>query len=154
MTTLLALVKPSNVATYFQKINLQKIDLQKMLSISAMSSISLLLSNCSIPESTTKPTAASTSQPAIADVTVQTTSVSDNIQNQPVSFQKIEVVKGLERPWAMAWLPDQTMLITERVGRVQMLQNGKLQQVPLSFPNLYVAGQAGLMDIALHPKFS
>jgi glucose/arabinose dehydrogenase len=85
---------------------------------------------------------------------VQTTSVSDNIQNQPVSFQKIEVVKGLERPWAMAWLPDQTMLITERVGRVQMLQNGKLQQVPLSFPNLYVAGQAGLMDIALHPKFS
>ena len=154
MTTLLALVKPSNVATYFQKINLQKINLQKMLSISAMSSISLLLSNCSIPESATKPTAASTSQPAIADVTVQTTSVSDNIQNQPVSFQKIEVVKGLERPWAMAWLPDQTMLITERVGRVQMLQNGKLQQVPLSFPNLYVAGQAGLMDIALHPKFS
>ncbi|PZU95321.1 MAG: hypothetical protein DCE90_12990 [Pseudanabaena sp.] len=113
-----------------------------------MVSISLMLSNCSTSNS------ASTPAPAIADVTVQATSVSDNGQDIPVNFQKVEVVKGLERPWAMTWLPDQTMLITERVGRVQMLQNGKLQQVPLNLPNLFVSGQAGLMDIALHPKFS
>lgn len=144
MPPLLVSVKSSNVGNYFQKINFRK-----LLNISALFSLSLILSNCSTPEST------STSQPASVDVVVQATPISDNIQNLPaVSFQKIEVVEGLERPWAMAWLPDQSMLITERVGRVQMLQNGKLQQISLSIPNLYVAGQAGLMDIALHPKFS
>jgi len=143
MTPSLALVKPSDVANYFQKINLRKI-----LNIGAMVSTSLILSNCSTPESV------STSPPAIADVTVQATAVSDNGETRQVNFQKVAVVSGLERPWAMAWLPDQTILITERVGRVKMLQNGKLQHFPLSIPNLFVAGQAGLMDIALHPKFS
>lgn len=72
----------------------------------------------------------------------------------PKGYQKVTVIENLERPWGMAWLPDGSMLITERAGRVKLWQNGKVQPVALELPNLFASGQGGLMDIALHPQFS
>lgn len=46
-------------------------------------------------------------------------------------FQKVTVVQGLEHPWSIAWLPDGTMLLTERPGRLRIVRNGKLNQIPL-----------------------
>ena len=72
----------------------------------------------------------------------------------PKGYQKVTVIENLERPWGMAELPDGSMLITERAGRVKLWQNGKVQPVALELPNLFASGQGGLMDISLHPQFS
>jgi glucose/arabinose dehydrogenase len=68
----------------------------------------------------------------------------------------VEVVtKGLERPWAMAFLPDGSMLVTERTGHLRHIVDGKLDPVAISgLPPINPSGIGGLMDIALHPSFA
>ncbi len=64
------------------------------------------------------------------------------------------IVRGLEHPWSMAWLPDGSILITERPGRLRTVKNGVLlPQAIAGLPNIYAQGQGGLMDISLHPQF-
>jgi glucose/arabinose dehydrogenase len=48
------------------------------------------------------------------------------------SFRVVEVVKGLEQPWSLAFLPDGRMLVTEKAGRLRMIANGKLEQQPIA----------------------
>lgn len=92
---------------------------------------------------------------AIASPIAQTPKASPKTSSKaPKGYQKVTVIENLERPWGMAELPDGSMLITERVGRVKLWQNGKVQPVALELPNLFASGQGGLMDIALHPQFS
>src|SRR3989442_5233122 len=70
---------------------------------------------------------------------------------------KVSVVtKGLSHPWSLAFLPDGSILITERAGRLRILRNGVLDPAPVAgTPQvLSRATMAGLMDIALHPNFA
>jgi aldose sugar dehydrogenase len=65
------------------------------------------------------------------------------------------VTKGLVHPWALAFLPDGSMLVTERPGRIRMIRDGVLDPKPLDgVPRARTNGNGGLMDIALHPKFA
>ena len=65
------------------------------------------------------------------------------------------VTKGLVHPWSMVWLPDGSMLVTERPGRLRVIRNGKLEAQPVSgVPKVFSVQLAGLMDVALHPKFA
>jgi glucose/arabinose dehydrogenase len=65
------------------------------------------------------------------------------------------VIKGLSHPWALAFLPDGSILITERPGRLRILRDGKLDPKPISgVPAVRTIGNSGLMDVALHPKFA
>ncbi len=65
------------------------------------------------------------------------------------------VTGGLEHPWSIAWLPDGTALLTERAGRLRVLRDGRLDPVPVAgLPEIFVAGQGGLLDVALHPDFA
>ncbi|PYQ82534.1 MAG: hypothetical protein DMG03_17260 [Acidobacteria bacterium] len=66
------------------------------------------------------------------------------------------VTKGLSHPWSLAFLPDGSILITERVGRLRVVRNGVLDPTPVpGTPQvLSRATMAGLMDIALHPDFA
>jgi len=66
------------------------------------------------------------------------------------------VTKGLSHPWSIAFLPDGTTLITERVGRLRAVRNGVLDPNPVAgIPPVHSFGtMAGLMDIALHPRFA
>lgn len=65
------------------------------------------------------------------------------------------VTKGLSHPWALAFLPDGSMLITERPGRLRIVRDGKLDPRPIAgVPSVLTIGNSGLMDIALHPKFA
>jgi glucose/arabinose dehydrogenase len=79
--------------------------------------------------------------------------------------QKIRVVvvtKGLNYPFSMTWLPDGTMLVTERMGKLRIIRNGKLDPQPVAgVPMNYGAGESGLpgavhglMDIVLHPQYA
>lgn len=66
------------------------------------------------------------------------------------------VTKGLSHPWNLTFLPGgSTMLITERAGRIRVIKDGKLDPTPISgVPPVHAVRLSGLMDIALHPKFT
>jgi glucose/arabinose dehydrogenase len=64
------------------------------------------------------------------------------------------VVGGLAHPWGMAWLPDGTLLVTERPGRLRLVRENGLAPEPVSgLPEIFVSGQAGLLDVAVDPDF-
>ncbi len=68
---------------------------------------------------------------------------------------RLIVTKGLNQPWSMAFLPDGSILITERPGRLRIVRNGVLDPNPIAgVPRVQAQGLAGLMDLALHPRFS
>ena len=65
------------------------------------------------------------------------------------------VAKGLEHPWALAFLPDGRILVTERPGRLRIVdRNGRLSQPLSGVPKVYAQGQGGLLDVAVDPKFA
>lgn len=65
------------------------------------------------------------------------------------------IAEGLDHPWSLAFLPDGSMLVTEREGRVRLIENGLLVERPLSgVPPVFVRSQAGLFDVLLDPNFS
>jgi aldose sugar dehydrogenase len=65
------------------------------------------------------------------------------------------VARDLSHPWGMTWLPSGEMLVTERPGRLRIVRNGTLDPTPISgLPRMHVRGLAGLLDVALHPKFA
>ncbi len=65
------------------------------------------------------------------------------------------VTKGLVHPWSLAFLPDGSMLVTERPGRIRVVRDGALNPKPIGgVPEPRTKGNGGLMDIALHPKFA
>jgi glucose/arabinose dehydrogenase len=68
---------------------------------------------------------------------------------------RLTVTKGLNQPWSMAFLPDGGILVTERPGRLRIVHNGVLDPNPIAgVPQVQAQGLAGLMDLALHPRFS
>jgi glucose/arabinose dehydrogenase len=55
----------------------------------------------------------------------------------------------------MAFLPDGRMLVTEKAGRLRIVKDDRLDPQPVAgLPEVAVVGQGGLMDVALHPRFS
>ena len=82
---------------------------------------------------------------------------------KPVRFataegQDIEVVtlvRGLKRPWSLAFVSPDTMLVTERDGQLRVVRGGKLDPQPVAgLPEILAARLTGLMDLALHPDFA
>ena len=68
---------------------------------------------------------------------------------------RVMVTKGLNQPFSMAFLPDGNILITERPGRLRIVRNGVLDPNPVAgVPQVQAQGLAGLMDLALHPRFA
>lgn len=63
------------------------------------------------------------------------------------------VVSGLEVPWAITFTPDGLMLITERPGRVRVVEKGKLRPEAMTIADVETTGEAGLMDLILHPEY-
>ena len=75
----------------------------------------------------------------------------------PIPGPKFRVValKGLQRPYALAFLPDGGVLITERAGRLRIVRNNVLDPQPISgMPAVLDRNLKGLNDIALHPDFA
>jgi glucose/arabinose dehydrogenase len=66
------------------------------------------------------------------------------------------LVEGLEHPWGLAFLPDGRMLVTERPGRLRIVnKDRKLDGEPVTgLPAITPHGQGGLLDVALHPRFA
>ncbi len=66
-----------------------------------------------------------------------------------------EIARGLEHPWGLAFLPDRRMLVTERPGRLRLVdRNGRVSEPLAGVPEVQAGGQGGLLDVALSPRFA
>lgn len=63
------------------------------------------------------------------------------------------VVEDLNNPWGMTWLPDGSMLITEKAGTLLHVKDGVKKEIG-NIPAIYNRGQGGFLDIALHPNYA
>jgi glucose/arabinose dehydrogenase len=68
---------------------------------------------------------------------------------------KLEVVaKGLETPWGLAFLPGDRLLVTERPGRLRIVEKGNLLPPVTGIPEVWVAQDGGLFDVEVHPDYA
>ena len=82
-------------------------------------------------------------------------SQSARAQAAGAGFRLVELTGGLEYPWSLAFLPDGRMLVTERDGRLRLVEGGRLVERPVDgVPEVVASGQGGLLDVALHPRFA
>ena len=69
-------------------------------------------------------------------------------------FRVNTLVRGLDHPWGLAFLPGGDMLITERPGRLLRIDGKSLQRRSVKgLPAIAAVGQGGLLDVTLHPGF-
>ncbi len=66
----------------------------------------------------------------------------------------VEEVAQFNEPWAMTFLPDGRLLVTEKRGRVKLLEIGGRATNISGVPEVDYGGQGGLGDIVLHPDFA
>ena len=67
----------------------------------------------------------------------------------------VTITAGLEHPWGMAFLPDGRVLVTERPGRLRIVErDGKTGPPIAGVPAVDANGQGGLLDVALDPAFA
>ncbi|MCG6137552.1 MAG: PQQ-dependent sugar dehydrogenase [Nostoc sp. LLA-1] len=76
--------------------------------------------------------------------------VTESSQYQDIRV--VEIAGGLEHPWAVAILPDGRFLVTERPGRLNIVDKGKVIQVS-GVPKVNAENQGGLLDVVLHPNY-
>ncbi|MBP6900940.1 MAG: PQQ-dependent sugar dehydrogenase [Burkholderiaceae bacterium] len=73
----------------------------------------------------------------------------------PLALKVVTVAHGLVHPWALAFLPDGRMLVTERPGRMRIVGTDGKPGAPLpGLPPVVAEGQGGLLDVVLDPKFA
>ena len=85
-------------------------------------------------------------------------SCGQNLENEvntesEIRFSAELFVDQLQSPWGMAFLPDGSMLITEKSGEIIHFKNGKKIEIS-NVPSIYNRGQGGLLDIVLHPDYA
>lgn len=67
----------------------------------------------------------------------------------------VTVARGLANPWSVAFLPDGRFLVTERAGRLRVVEADGRVGAPLEgLPAIDAGGQCGLLDVVLDPKFA
>lgn len=79
----------------------------------------------------------------------------DDGETAPAGGPRVEIVaEGLEVPWEIAFLPDGRALVTERPGRIRLLEaGGTLREEPVAEVDVSAQGEGGLMGLALDPEF-
>src|SRR5262245_12975959 len=84
------------------------------------------------------------------------TPVSAQTYSSSVGNLSVETVaRGLDRPWALAFLPDGRMLVTEKPGRMRVVtRDGKVSPAVANLPQVRASGQGGLHDVVLDRDFA
>jgi len=76
------------------------------------------------------------------------------IESAAGPLKVVAVAEGLETPWALAFLPDGRMLVSERAGRLRIVSPDGVLSAPLAgVPDVHAEGQGGLLDVVLGPEF-
>mgnify|MGYP003671323683 CR=1 FL=1 len=77
------------------------------------------------------------------------------IESDKQTFVIEVLASGLDVPWGLVNLPDGRILVTERAGRIRILENEQLLESAVSgTPEVVVGQDAGMFDIALHPDYA
>ncbi|WP_420587106.1 PQQ-dependent sugar dehydrogenase [Ruegeria sp.] len=77
----------------------------------------------------------------------------DVLQTSSGPVQVTQVISGLDTPWAVGILPDQSFLVTERDGELLYVQGGKAKHVS-GLPKVAANGQGGLLDVTIARDFA
>ena len=73
---------------------------------------------------------------------------------QAAEPRPVSVARGLANPWAVAFLPDGRFLVTERAGRLRIVErDGRVGAAVTGLPTVDAGGQCGLLDVALDPNY-
>jgi aldose sugar dehydrogenase len=91
---------------------------------------------------------------SMTGLTIRPSLAMDNYPSSAGALKLEEVANGLENPWGFSFLPDGAILVTERPGRLRMVEGGRLSEPVAGLPEVEANGQGGLLDVALDPKFS
>jgi glucose/arabinose dehydrogenase len=78
------------------------------------------------------------------------------VKSETVTFKMEILARNLETPWALAFLPDGRLLITERPGRIRIVdKDGKMEPEPVKgLPKVWEKQDGGLFDIEVHPDYA
>ena len=77
------------------------------------------------------------------------------VVSEKLTFQVDTLFTEFENPWGMTWLPDGRMLVTEKKGEILVFKDDKFTGEKLTgVPAISDVNQAGLLDIAVHPKYA
>ncbi len=75
-------------------------------------------------------------------------------ESEKQNFGVDTLTSALKNPWGMVFLPDNRVLVTEREGEIRIFQDGKMLEEKIQgVPEVFSQGQAGLLDIKLHPDY-
>ncbi|HEV8397465.1 MAG TPA: PQQ-dependent sugar dehydrogenase [Vicinamibacterales bacterium] len=67
----------------------------------------------------------------------------------------VTAIKGLDHPWGIAFVPDGSMLVTERPGRLRVIRNGVVDPTPIGpLPQMLAVSLGGALDVTLDPQFT
>jgi aldose sugar dehydrogenase len=68
---------------------------------------------------------------------------------------QVTPITSFDAPWAMTFLPDKRLLVTEKKGRLLLISADGQTKLPVAgTPTVFSSGQGGLMDVVLHPQFA
>jgi len=77
------------------------------------------------------------------------------VKSELETFKIERVAAGLETPWGIAFLPDHRLIVTERPGRIRIIEPGKgIVETITGLPPIWLQQDGGLLDIAVHPDFA
>lgn len=77
------------------------------------------------------------------------------VKTEAGNIQVKVIAEGLENVWGMAFLPDGSLLVNERPGRMRIVTaDGKLGQPLTGLPEIFANGQGGLLDVVTAPDFA
>lgn len=105
--------------------------------------------------STTNNKKTNESLPSSAEKSPQASDDKDSFNQSDAPLFSV-IAQNLEIPWALAFLPDKSIVFTERPGRVRMIdKNGNLQNDPIYIvPEVKAEGEGGLLGIAVDPNYN
>jgi len=75
------------------------------------------------------------------------------IKNIAKDYEFEVVAPNLENPWGFAFLPDKSILITEKSGKLLHFKENRATEIN-NVPEVYLRGQGGLLDVKLHPNYT
>lgn len=89
--------------------------------------------------------------------------IENEVNSEVLRFRIVQLVEGLEHPWALGWLPDGRMVVTERPGRLLLIDGNRINRLEGLPPIHYQqdqrtapqgGSQAGLLDLVVHPDYA
>ncbi|MBC8130668.1 MAG: PQQ-dependent sugar dehydrogenase [Rhizobiaceae bacterium] len=92
---------------------------------------------------------------SVAMISTSALAVDTTMDSEAGTLSVVTMAEGLESPWGMEFLPDGSLIVTEKAGTIRMVAaDGTVGEPLTGLPDIDAGGQGGLLDIALDPTFA